>query len=719
MGRLHKAAAEGDVARVREYIQAGDDVNDMTESLTKKGVAWTPGSGYGAGHITPLQIAAYNGHTEVVEVLVQEGKARLELRTDGRNKTAFEIAVSEKFFATARKFIQLGAEDKQDLLQKALAKRKVRDELVTAAIYKRSGIVRELHESGLLTLGNMAEAMRDAAKYNAMMVAKELLEVNGGKIPTDGHHETPLGIAAEHHNSEMVELLLQAGASVDEYTHVTEWTNNRTPLRNALIRIGSDLKSKNSRVVHLLLEAGADVQEINRRGLSMLSEHGVPEEVELLLKKGLDPNTISEGESLLERAIFYSFKESSAKIAILLIDYGANVNALDANQRTYLHRTSNLALIAKLVEKGLDVNGKDGAGKTPIQHFSHRRDEDSVKAAECLIAHGANIRDLNPMSDLVAASAVLKQKFKEIGVSTERIIPELQMAILRKENIEQIKALLTLENVNAIDYQGHTALHFAADTGQDTVISLLLKYKATVSVTDELGNTPLHYAAEKGHLNSVKILLGTGAESHLKNVSGKTPLALANDWAINATLLDGVVDGVGRYGIRFHASEGPNFGGIQRILEQHMSKSKMQHTPSLASVSTQESKQKVESNYWDAMRANEQKLRQEMSDRSFTFADFHIRMCQDVDEAIRIHGNPYSSLLSHVHQTQPEMPETPSPVVCLSGSASTSNSGKVLIPENALSEGSDNDGSVEDVIQSLDAILEDLQGENSKKGPKA
>lgn len=449
--------------------------------------------------------------------------------------------------------------------------------------------------------------------------------------------------------------------------------------------------------MQLLLEAGADVQKINERGLTMLPEHGVPEEVELLLKKKLDPNTLSEGESLLERAISYSFQESSAKIAILLIDYGANVHAQDANQRIYLHRTRNPQLMAKLIEKGLDVNGKDVTGKTPIQYFNQRKDKGAVKAAECLVAHGANIRDLNPMSNLVAASSVLKQKFQEIGVSTERIIPALQIAIVRKDKLEQIASLITSENVNAIDYQGHTPLHYAATTGQDAIISLLLQYRVNVNATDVLGNTPLHYAAGQGHCNSVKILLEAGAEPHLKNASGKTPLALANAGAIHAILLGGRVDEMDNYGVRFpHASKGPNFEGVQQILANLSSKAKMQNTPPSASANALENKQKAESDYWETMRTNRQKLEQDMPDSRFTFADFYLRVHQDANEALRIHGNPFNGLLSRVPQTQAAMQETAT-LVILSAGTTAKDLRSSVATEDALSEDSDNDASVDNV----------------------
>ena len=56
MADLHQAARHGDVAEIRRLVAAGVDVNEVDEAY---------------GGETPLHIAAYNGHVEAVQTLVQ------------------------------------------------------------------------------------------------------------------------------------------------------------------------------------------------------------------------------------------------------------------------------------------------------------------------------------------------------------------------------------------------------------------------------------------------------------------------------------------------------------------------------------------------------------------------------------------------------------------------------------------------------------------------
>ena len=49
-------------------------------------------------------------------------------------------------------------------------------------------------------------------------------------------------------------------------------------------------------------------------------------------------------------------------------------------------------------------------------------------------------------------------------------------------------------DVNVVDGQGCTALHWAADRGRLGMIRMLLQYGADVGATNADGQTPLHYA---------------------------------------------------------------------------------------------------------------------------------------------------------------------------------------------------------------------------------
>lgn len=71
---------------------------------------------------------------------------------------------------------------------------------------------------------------------------------------------------------------------------------------------------------------------------------------------------------------------------------------------------------------------------------------------------------------------------------------------------------------------GWTALHKAADIGNEDIAALLLQSGAMVNSEDVKGMRPLHFAARKGYLEIVRLLLMSGAEVHSQASDGLTPL---------------------------------------------------------------------------------------------------------------------------------------------------------------------------------------------------
>jgi len=84
-------------------------------------------------------------------------------------------------------------------------------------------------------------------------------------------------------------------------------------------------------------------------------------------------------------------------------------------------------------------------------------------------------------------------------------------------------------NVNASNF-GWTPLHWAADGGHKEVVTYLIKNGAEVNAKEMQGNTPLHCAAVAGRLDTVRLLLNNGAEPNLKTADGETVLDQAIRW---------------------------------------------------------------------------------------------------------------------------------------------------------------------------------------------
>ncbi|OQS07559.1 hypothetical protein THRCLA_20127 [Thraustotheca clavata] len=86
-------------------------------------------------------------------------------------------------------------------------------------------------------------------------------------------------------------------------------------------------------------------------------------------------------------------------------------------------------------------------------------------------------------------------------------------------------------NVSSINMQngiwGNTCAHVVAQQNNRKMLSLLLLHKVNVNAININGTTPLHFAVERGHVPMVKYLLENGALPTKRNYTFKSPLELA------------------------------------------------------------------------------------------------------------------------------------------------------------------------------------------------
>jgi uncharacterized protein len=94
-----------------------------------------------------------------------------------------------------------------------------------------------------------------------------------------------------------------------------------------------------------------------------------------------------------------------------------------------------------------------------------------------------------------------------------------------KANIPAVRRLLALGA--QVNREGWTALHYAAASGENTILQLLLARNAAVDAYSPNKTTALMMAARGGHRSSVQLLLDAGANPTLFNDQGYTPIDMA------------------------------------------------------------------------------------------------------------------------------------------------------------------------------------------------
>jgi ankyrin repeat protein len=203
-------------------------------------------------------------------------------------------------------------------------------------------------------------------------------------------------------------------------------------------------------------------------------------------------------------AYLHSGNGDAAEVAGF-IARGADVNFQDPQDHVSpLHSAVHFKQVAAaklLVERGADINARNGEGNTPLYVAVH---QESLELTVYLLGKGADVNRRN-----------------DFGYSPLR-------QSCRWGNLDAVNLLLAKgADVNVQDGDGNTPLHIAVDEDNPAVARILIAHHAAVSVAGQYGDTPLHRAVAKGRTALVRLLVAAGADTTIKNQRGQTPLDLA------------------------------------------------------------------------------------------------------------------------------------------------------------------------------------------------
>ncbi|CAM9824554.1 unnamed protein product [Ectocarpus fasciculatus] len=314
------------------------------------------------------------------------------------------------------------------------------------------------------------------------------------------HGRTLLGAAAYGKNEDMVQRLLEAGATED--VNVCFGDGRESALHVAAGRDDQHL----SRV---LLIAGADpnlLDGIGRSPLHVAAEEGHPRVLRLLLLKGAD---VSKEVRWHKRTPLYlAAKNGHTSCVCALLVSGADKDRGDIFESTPLCAAAtgnHLEVVEALLAVGANLHIRPDAGMCALDLAALNGNANVVRS---LLAYGADVnarcnadwetalhcaaRGSRPLLDNGDVVRVLLEAGADIEARTKACVwtPLHRSVYSRLSSVDTIHALLEGgADVNAQGENSWTPLHYACYKSNAAAVELLLRWGADETIVDGEGES--------------------------------------------------------------------------------------------------------------------------------------------------------------------------------------------------------------------------------------
>jgi ankyrin repeat protein len=389
------AAVIGDVDLVRQLLDEGAQVQAINEDGQ-----------------TLLHMAATRGNVNLVDLLVERG-ADVDL-PDASGQPPLLLAVRANSLGAAKRLLETGADPDatdsegrtavhaavevceglvvRELIMLAcdpdLADNRSHTPLHLASSWAWPAVANALLASGAdpnIATNDGQTALHFAGKKGSVVICRSLLAHGAEVDAVDNWGVTPAGRAASGGFPETMGVLLDHGADVNGcdpdkgYTplHRTGFADADHPecakvlfehgaevdvrtVREGMTPLHYAAERKKPGVAKVLIDAGADVNAADNKGktpLSFAARNNHPELIELLLAAGAD---IEKQDNSQMRPVHHAAlcKEGGAEAMKVLVEHGADVNALDKWGNAPLQsaaRGGQKEVVEVLIEAGADL----------------------------------------------------------------------------------------------------------------------------------------------------------------------------------------------------------------------------------------------------------------------------------------------------------------------------------------------------------------------------
>ncbi|MGJ3704946.1 ankyrin repeat domain-containing protein [Variovorax sp. AFSI2.2] len=184
-------------------------------------------------------------------------------------------------------------------------------------------------------------------------------------------------------------------------------------------------------------------------------------------------------------------------LAVIAATFAAHAGSFEDFFRAV--RGDNASGVRTLLNRGFDPNTRDESGQTGL-----------------IIA----LREPSPK----VAQVLLESPQTDVDIANAKDETPLMLAAIKGQ---QDLVTQLLKRDAAVNKTGWAPLHYAASSGQLTIMKVLLDNYAFIDAQSPNGTTPLMMAAMYGSTEAVKLLLAEGADTAMKNQLGMTAVDFA------------------------------------------------------------------------------------------------------------------------------------------------------------------------------------------------
>ena len=308
-------------------------------------------------------------------------------------------------------------------------------------------------------------------------------------------------------------------------------------------------------------------QQALGEGLIHAAQGGETEQVEKLLGLGVDVNYKCL-ESCRSTALHRAANQNYPKIALILLEKRAKVNAKDNFGRTPFHyavtgyfkkdqieRTN--AIIQLLVEHGADIYALDKDKKSVYQTaLEWECDQSTLSLLKKLTQFKCTISLEDETKDSYFSMQSMEEKSQKIysknqrkkykKLEKQRVLNKILIGAVHNGDTTQFKKILKKgAKINGQDSQGLTPLHVATYRHDVPLVRLLLENHARINVRNKNGDTALHficgYPFTDVDVEKIKEIITLfkekGADINILNYRNQTPFDQAIEFGTDDNVL--------------------------------------------------------------------------------------------------------------------------------------------------------------------------------------